>query len=133
MLLDSTPAPSSADFDQVCIGALAEEDVGELCALIQPIGVLARALGLRFSETSAWLGEGPAGQRRTVAATLVEGWGTRPRVVDRRAVRLPDPLRRFVKEFDLGCFPELVDEPARVGIPEASDTHEESDRHLVSV
>ena len=96
--------------------------------------VLARALGLRFSETSAWLGEGPASRRRTVAATLVEGWGTRPRVVDRRAVRLPDPLRRFVKEFDLGCFPELVDEPARVGIPEASvETETETERPLVSV
>jgi hypothetical protein len=56
--------------------------------------------------------------------------------VDRRAVRLPDPLRRFVKEFDLGCFPELVDEPARISVPEASkavESSKEEDRPLVSV
>jgi hypothetical protein len=56
--------------------------------------------------------------------------------VDRRAVRLPDPLRRFVKEFDLGCFPELVDEPTRVSVHEPSTApseETESERPLVSV
>lgn len=42
LLLDCTPAVSSEDFDRVCLGALAREEVLELCALLQPTGVLAQ-------------------------------------------------------------------------------------------
>ncbi len=64
VLLDCTPAASPAEFDQICVGALAREEVLELCALLNPIGVLAQfggqgALGLA-AEGVPVLGTAPA-------------------------------------------------------------------------
>ena len=42
VLLDCASAASPANFDLVCIGAVAREEVLELCWLLQPVGVLAQ-------------------------------------------------------------------------------------------
>jgi len=64
VLLDCTPAASPAEFDQICVGALAREEVLELCTLLNPVGVLAQfgghsALGLA-AEGVKVLGTAPA-------------------------------------------------------------------------
>ncbi len=53
VLLDCTPAASKAEFDGICIGAVAREEVLELCALLKPVGVLAQFGGRTALELAA--------------------------------------------------------------------------------